>query len=525
MGEPAVRAALLMVSAALATGVLAAPVAAAPYTVWSCRDAAGAPLPTRAWIPAGNAGTRVDTCSAGGGLQAALGTGDTAPGAISGYRFDVPPGVTITRYTAWLAASTAATALTPGRYVAGLAQGDELTVPSTLDGCYTSAPTCSWGTFSDPLAPANQTVLPVLLGGLGLLAVCADATSVCDPAADPPARATLFRSAVALDDPGAPAVELGGGTLVRAEPVSGTRTVVADAHDDGSGVQRLELLVDGGVVDVQQQPGVCTPPYTVADPCPADVRATFALDTSPLSAGTHRVAVRATDAAGTAATSAEHVFTVAQLAPPPETSPPLPVPAGARVTVPRRVRLPLRGAVTGVIATTGARRDGIRLRFEQRPLDGGDDDWRPLGAAAVTDTAGRFRVPVPSASAAVRVLLGPELAASPAVTEFVRPLKVTISAPPKQLRNGQRLTLRGQVQHAGSAGDGRTILVQSRVGGAWRAVDSVETGRGGRITWRYRFTRTRQPARYRFRFVVPRAKGLPWERTVSRQVALVVRPR
>jgi DNA-binding CsgD family transcriptional regulator len=49
-----VRTAYAIVLAALIGGVLAAPATAAPYTVWSCRDAAGAPLSTAAWIPAGN---------------------------------------------------------------------------------------------------------------------------------------------------------------------------------------------------------------------------------------------------------------------------------------------------------------------------------------------------------------------------------------------------------------------------------------------------------------------------------------
>ena len=201
-------------------------------------------------------------------------------------------------------------------------------------------------------------------------------------------------------------------------------------------------------------------------------------------------------------------------------------PAELRVTAPRRVGLPTRDAVTGTVTTAaGVPRGAIRLRFEQRPLDGDDDDWRPLGATAITDGAGRFRVPAPAASADVRALVGPEFTAAPAVTEFVRPLKATISAPPKRLRNGQRLTLRGRLQHAGDAGDGRTVLVQSWVDGAWRSVDSIETGTNGRITWRYHFTRTQQTARYRFRFVVPRAKGLPWTRTISRQVSVVVHPR
>jgi hypothetical protein len=83
--------------------------------------------------------------------------------------------------------------------------------------------------------------------------------------------------------------------------------------------------------------------------------------------------------------------------------------------------------------------------------------------------------------------------------------------------------LRGRLRNAGGAADGRTVLIQSRIRGTWRAVDSVETGKGGRIAWRYRFTNTRQTARYRFRFVVPPEKRLPWEKLVTKQVSVVVR--
>jgi hypothetical protein len=321
--------------------------------------------------------------------------------------------------------------------------------------------------------------------------------------------------------------------------VSGLRTVVVDAGDGGSGVRRVELLVDGAVVDAQEQAGDCTPPYSVADPCPGTLRSAFALDTTTLTPGPHVFALRATDAAGTSTASTEHAFTVVHptglpgsppAAPAPAVSTPAPpespAPAALRVTAPRHVGLPTRATVTGTVTTTaGMPRGAIRLRFDQRPLDGGDDDWRPLEATAITDGAGRFRVPAPAASAEVRALVGPEFAASPAIVEFVRPLTTTIVASRERLRNGQRLTLRGRLQHAGGAGDGRTVLVQSRVGATWRSVDSIETGPNGRISWRYRFTSTRQTARYRFRFVVPRTKGLPWKRSVSRQVSVVVRPR
>jgi hypothetical protein len=507
--------------AALAAGLLPPSAPAAPYTVWSCRDAQGGPLPTAAWLPAGNTGTRADTCAAGGALSVVLGAADTAPGAISGYRFDRPAGVTITGYTAWLAAETAAVPASPAEYAAGLGQGDELSVPTVLDGCGTAAPACSSGTFDEPLDLANRRSLGVVFGGLALVAACSSPTSSCAPDADPPARAALFRSAVELDDPSPPVVAPVGGTIAVAV-VTGIRTVVAEVRDEGSGVHSTELLVDGRIADRQDGSGTCAPPYTVADPCPRSMRATFVLDTGALPEGEHQVAIRAADAALNTAVGAATAITVAHPEPPGTIAPDPPV---LRLRVPKRIGLPSGASVTGTaVGADGATRAGVPLRFQRRPFGGTEAEWRDIGASTVSDIAGRFRMPRPPASAQVRVLVASTaFAAAPATTAFVERLKATIRASAKSLRNGQRLTLTGRLRGAGGAADGRTVLIQSRVRGRWRAVDSVRSRGAGRIVWRYRFTNTRRTARYRFRFVVPRTEPLPWNRLTTHQVRVLVR--
>jgi hypothetical protein len=279
---------------------------------------------------------------------------------------------------------------------------------------------------------------------------------------------------------------------------------------------------------VQEQPGACEPPFTVADPCPRGLRAAFALDTAALPEGAHTLVVRAVDAAGNAADSAPRGIVVAHPAPPPPVEivrdPPAPV--TVRLRVPDRVRLPASGAVTGTaLGDDGSPRAGVVLRFEQRPFGADDRDWRPMRATATTDAAGSFRIPVPGVSAQVRTLVPGAAQITPLITGFVQPLRATIRASRKGLRNGDRLTLRGRLRNAGGAADGRTVLIQSRVQGRWRSVDSVETDRRGGIRWDYRFTKTRRTARYRFRFVVPAAKRLPWKRLTTGQVQVVVRPR
>ena len=224
------RAALLTLCAALAAGALAAPAAAAPYTVWSCRDAAGAPLPTRAWLPAGTP-ARVRTRA----RPAAGSTSRSAPatprsGTVSGYRFDVPPGVTITGYTAWLAAATSTGRsrrvllgrTRPGRRARGAHHARRV---------LHDAAACSSGTFSDPLADANEARCPWCSAAsrssrparTAALAGCQRGrrSARAHDALPQRGRARRCRCTVGRRR---------GGTLSTTEPVSGTRTIVVDAR-------------------------------------------------------------------------------------------------------------------------------------------------------------------------------------------------------------------------------------------------------------------------------------------------------
>lgn len=522
----------------------AAPAPASTYQVESCRDADDNPLSTAAWIPAGDPARRWDTCAVGGALTVIAKPSDTTPAvAISGYRFDVPRGVTLVEYEAWLAAE-AHNGTGDASYMAGLGQGDELAVPTTLNGCYTNAPDCAEGDFGEPLSPLNETgVWPVVFGGLGLMTACASQFGdPCVAGANPPARTKLFRSVVTLDDPSHPAIGSLGGTLLAGGPVSGVRTLTATVTDEGSGVARVDLLVDGLTVQVRDVGGTCVQPYVVADPCADVVPATFAIDTSHLAEGAHTVALRAQDAAGNATESAPVDVTVVHPPPAPPSvvvvpgpAPPAPPPVviveepsieedppdppAVELRAPDLVEVPTRRPVIGrVVASDGTPRAGVALRFERRPF--GSRRWRPWRDGTASGPDGSFRVPAPHQSWEVRVV--PDgVRAEPISISFVRPLDATIAASDERLRNGDELTLGGRVRHAGGTDD-LTVLVQSFVRGRWRTVDSVESGEHGRIRWSYRFTNTSRTARYRFRFVVRSGPGLPWERTVSDVVSVVV---
>jgi hypothetical protein len=543
------------IAAAAATAALsvlaAGPASAATYRVYSCRDAEGDPVATMAWRAGdGPAAVYTDTCDTGGALSALLTSAATAEGTTAGYRFAVPPGTSIQRYRVWLSAAT--DAMTPsGAYAAGVGTFGELAPAVVEHGCPVLAgPTCTFGDPGDPSGAANLVDDTPNAPQLALLAACPPGAGACTPAGPQPARVDLYRSEVEFDDSAFPTVGAVAGTIRDGVRVSGVRSVRGEAADVGAGVRRVQLLVDGVVVDEQTAGGRCRTPYVVADPCPETLHAAFDLDTRTLAEGLHDVALRAVDAAGNATTGPAYPFIVDQAsgrpavivvpgparpAPAPETPAATPAEperrpqedapaARRRVQLPGRVSLPATRPVTGRVVDAGGRpAAGVAITFERRPLGGDDDAWRPLSARRTSGPDGRFDVPVPGDSAEVRATAGGDRDAA-ATVRFVRALTVSASASRRTLRNGDTLTLRGRFAHAGGALEGRPVLIQARVRGTWRTVDSAEADAAGRVRWDYRFTNTTRTARYVFRLVLPRTKELPWGRVTSDPVEVLVHP-
>ncbi|HEY8584933.1 MAG TPA: hypothetical protein VIL49_18380, partial [Capillimicrobium sp.] len=544
----AVRRALALPVALLAFAALAAgaPVAsAAEYTVHSCRAPDSTPLPADAWRPGGNAGARSDTCLTGGTLSAWLGPADAWGTAVSGFRFALPAGLQIVRYRVFLDAQTSSTTV-PGSYRAGVGQFGELS-PAIVDhGCAAPSASCAIA------APGGFYIGDTMTWPqLAVLAICPEGAT-CDPSGPTPARVDLYRSEVDLDDGSTPTVGAIGGTVAAGATVRGTRSVRAPLTDAGAGVRRAELLVDGAPVADQVPGGRCAEPYTLAAPCPAAMEAAIDLDTTTLADGPHTVAIRVTDAAGNDATSAALPIVVdntptppvlvpmpvevpvpvpgppappvplPQLPVPSEQEPP-PPPARLALTAPGRVEPSRERPVRGRLATAaGAAKPGVRVTFERRPIGGDDDEWRPFGQAT-SDADGRFAVPDPKTSGEVRIVVDDASFSAPAtVVRFVEPLETSIEPSAERLRADEDLVLRGRFEHAGGALDEQPILVQAIVRGRWRTVDSVEADAQGRVEWAYAFTNTTRTALYRFRFVLPAAKRLPWKRLATDAVEVRV---
>jgi hypothetical protein len=529
------RAAFLLGTALLATAgpSAVAPAGAAPYEVWSCRDASGAPIAADAWfvnhefMPA-SSGSTADDCATGGGFRVALRPGQAH--SISGVelRFDVPRGTKIVDYELWRSAEVPSN---PSFYEAGV---DEFSDGGVVANVACSSFGIACGTdASTPLAAANrvakQAAAPIDL--IKVYARCRDGS--CQPGAAPPAETTLYRSRVVLDDPTAPAAAAIEGTLLAGTVTQGgLGTIQVAGHDGQSGVAAVSLSLDDGPASTMPAGNAlngCRTPFVSPRPCPSDFAPVFAVDTATLAPGPHVASGTVTDAAGNQTSWGPVAFTVE--APPAPPTPPLPPPAPAVVAgipdngrpavLQPRVRMSVaRGGgsraarVSGTVhAPDGTAIVGARIALRGRPL-GTDRNRERTLATAVTDGRGRFRVAaLPAGAYRVSASFVPWKGSPPTVTKQVRTrstLRVTAQARPRRLVRGHATTLSGRLLGAGPATRGTLVQIEAIVRGRWRPVGTARVGSDGRWRWRYRFVRISRPTRFAFRATVAAAPAWPW---------------
>jgi hypothetical protein len=556
-----VRRALTLFALALFAGAVVPAIAqAGDYHVYSCRDADGNLVSTQAWTPYGtvpNAATRTDTCASGGYLQVEMPDFDDRPAnGTTGFKYAFPAGLTPVAYRIEMAAQTSSP---PGGTLpaAGLTVGGDPATAHITDGCQDdSSVYCYRGTMTGPFDDPTNVHTGALAPGDGLAfsAICiASATCV---ASDVVNRARLYRSDLTFRDATDPVVSALGGSATTGGALSGHRRVTAAVTDQGSGVQRVELLVDDALVDSVAGTGDCQAPYTTPVPCPGAWNVAFDLDTTTLPDGPHALTLRAVDASGNTTDTAPTYVTVdnptlpilqpvIQLVPGPTTTVEVPVPTPVPVPVeaassnadpvpPKPVAVTLRAGAAKVTlprsaglqgtakAADGSPKGGVALTFERRPFGGDEDDWKPAGTAT-TGADGSFRFPSVRQSGQIRVQPALDsVAARPLIIGFVQPLDATLHASATTLTNGDDLTLTGRVTGDGGAYAGREALVQAIVRGHWRTIDSTDIDDTGRISWDYQFDNTKQTAEYRFRVRLPAARALPWKAATTDPVTVLV---
>ena len=342
-----------------------------------------------------------------------------------------------------------------------------------------------------------------------------------------------------------PSLAITGGTLTSGGLQSGIRSVGYRAADQESGIAKIEILLDDNVVathDFSANASRC--PHTGWNACQEAVNEEVAVDTRQIADGIYTLGARTTDAAGNAAVTRTGSLTVRNQALPPSGGNPAPPPPAPLTQAP--------GPPTGIhvthINSTRTFLTSRLIRYGSRATLRGilrDPAGKPIPNATVdvilqterkksrlrkvtsrtTDVNGRFEYKTnPGPSRLVRFAYGHNSGNS--TYAFTHDVKVktkaglTLHVNRTRLRNGQSVrfygTIRGNKQR-------KVLEVQVRQRGRWDTIRSVRSDSKGRWSWRYRFKRTYEPTRYKFRARVRTESGFPYATGHSRTRSVRVR--
>lgn len=272
--------------AACVIGTITAPAAgAATYTVQACVDAAHAS--TTGWY-ATNVGAFTyygNGCSSGGSLEVAFLSDSThADGDRASYSFVAPAATTITRLSGERSKDAGPDQVSGNPR--SLLQADGVTV----DECLRAA-----GCFGVPMTPVAFDFAGA--HGIAISALCTGSAGC--PAGNTSYRLRNIR--LQLSDEFDPVIGLApAGALTSSQNTDRVRNLTYAASDQGGGVFRQRLLIDGAAV-VDSVPnsnnGKCQMPF--ADPVPCRTSATNSsidFDTATVADGTHTVKLEVRDA-------------------------------------------------------------------------------------------------------------------------------------------------------------------------------------------------------------------------------------
>jgi hypothetical protein len=471
-----------------------------------------------------------------------------------------------------------------GSQVAAIAlTGGSVPVGGLYDGQVLADHRNNFGPASPIASPPESYDFPANATGLLLRSACLQGSGTCQTGTF--AQFNAYRASVVASDASAPQGTATGGLLT--DPVLAAQpAVTVDATDKGAGVFLARILVDGQVrastpfgnrlcrdIDTSDSDPF---EFSTISPCPVHDTASVQLDTTAIGDDAyHHVQVQILDAAGNATTIADRTVGVSH--------PSLPGyfdPTTRRflnpwlsLTTPRqlngqgassgailRVYLPIRHAVRLKHGTRkGQRRRVVRAAAKRtvhfasrptlravltdaarRPIAGAKvwlasrvegQDWQLTGQPYTTGRTGRvgLRLPGRTPSRQVNVVYFPfsdshEQAVGRPVKLEVR-AGVTLSVNRHRARNGQVVRFRGHVAGPLAAG-GVTASLQVSVGRRYRTFRAlrVTPEGGGRFSTSYRFRATAHATRYRFRVLVSRQAGLPYDRGTSPASAVAVRP-
>lgn len=571
------RASIVAASILSAAGLAAADDAkAGAYPMYAC-DVPGVYLasPTKAaWKYYDNAGqiSHIDSCvtqpNRGGAyaFQVNYPTGVLQQNAGVGLELEIPStgpqsAIAIERVVDWT--ETQLTAMGAGQAPAwGLNLGATVgTVPGGSSAGFDGTGTTGAGHDSGPLPAGTRT------RRLGVL--CSYMGGAYGNCTLPTPFLRIRGLKTTLREDAQPTAAIDGGTLASGGSHTGTKTVTYSAADAESGVERVDVLLDGVVVatandardlsrQVIHQTGDCE--YIGLRACPATTSGTLSVNTAGVPDGAYGLEVRATDAAGNSRSTAYGQPVVIDNVPDTVVMPPAPtqgaVGGAKRLTAPSSP--PSAAPDNGVGASSNATmratfaessRGVVTSRYGKKVLITGQlkrPDGTPIAGAKLhvlhqdktfgapmvpaaeitTDAAGTFRH-VTTADRSRTIRIG--YRARHADTEFAKTTdialgviaRVGLTTDRASLRNGQTVRFRGSVAGA-PQGSRKVVELQVRKGKGWMTFRSTRL-RNGRFSESYRFTRTVGKQKYVFRARVRAEAGFPFNTGESKQVRVTVR--
>jgi hypothetical protein len=195
----------------------------------------------------------------------------------------------------------------------------------------------------------------------------------------------------------------------------------------------------------------------------------------------------------------------------------IPFPGAAPIRLAHADRIVLSGSLQGVSAGSRA------LEVVERPRTPGA---APRTTPVEPDGSGRFQLvlePGPSRTIEIRYAGDQQNLAAKVQAAVLVPAAGTLTVDRRLVRNGDTVQFSGRLLGAPIPEQGRTVDLQAFYRGAWRTFATPRTDEDGGWRHPYRFGATRGRVAYRFRVLIQREAGYPYEAGMSRPVTVIVR--
>jgi hypothetical protein len=345
------------------------------------------------------------------------------------------------------------------------------------------------------------------------------------------AFAYLMNIQMTVRDGSPPSISATGGSLLAGGTRHGRETVGLAAGDTGSGMRGLRVYINGAL---SRNEDLCPPPgdgrYRQLQPCPGSLQRQVEVDTERdpgWTNGPNDVRICSFDVSGQESTSCIHQTVQVDNS----------CPASGGGTPASHLDAGVDDGKDLVETAAVRSTDDVVVRGQLRdsrgtPVSGAmvcvfetvrlDDASRELAATAITQGNGRFATQLdrgPSRDLQMVYRYGNQVLDDQAtVRASVVP---TLGVARKSLHNGESEFFSGVLP--GPRSDGRSVALQARVGRKWRTFKQLTTDSRGRFRGKYKFVSTFGAVRYRFRALVKRQGGYPYEPGFSRGARVLVR--